>query len=83
MTQPVTTPHPDRLAAIAAGTIVPAVIHPEVGAEDPVLEVADFSLWYGAKRVLHDVSLAVPRVSPRSSAPRAAARVRCCAGSTA
>jgi phosphate transport system ATP-binding protein len=61
MTQPVTSQHPDRLAAIAAGTIVPAVIHPEVGAEDPVLEVADFSLWYGAKRVLHDVSLAVPR----------------------
>jgi phosphate transport system ATP-binding protein len=61
------TPHaatdkrPDRLAAIAAGEIVPAAVHAEVGAESPVLEVDAFSLWYGPKRVLHDISLAVPK----------------------
>ena len=60
------TPHaatdkrPDRLAAIAAGEIVPAAVHAEGGAESPVLEVDAFSLWYGPKRVLHDISLAVP-----------------------
>lgn len=61
MTQPATSPHADRLAAIAAGEIVPAVVHPEVAGETPVVEVDKFSLWYGPKRVLHDVELAIPK----------------------
>jgi phosphate transport system ATP-binding protein len=60
-TQPATSPRPDRLAAIAAGEVVPAVIHPEIAGETAVLEVDDFSLWYSAKRVLFDVNLAVPK----------------------
>lgn len=51
----------DRLAAIAAGQVVPAAIHPEVAAEDPILAVSDFNLWYGSKQVLFDVNLPVPR----------------------
>jgi phosphate transport system ATP-binding protein len=61
MTKPAENPRPDRLAAIAAGEVVPAVVHPEVAGETPVLEIDTFNLWYGPKRVLYDVSLAVPR----------------------
>ncbi len=59
--RPVEAPRPDRLAAIAAGEVVPAVVHPEVATEPSVLEIAGFNLWYGQKRVLFDVNLAVPK----------------------
>jgi phosphate transport system ATP-binding protein len=54
-------PPTDRLAAIAAGRVVPADIHPEVLAEEHVLEVRDFSLWYGQKQALFSNHLSVPR----------------------
>lgn len=54
-------PPTDRLAAIAAGQVVPADIHPEVLREEHVLEIRDFSLWYGEKQALFSNYLAVPR----------------------
>lgn len=61
MMKPAENPRPDRLTAIAAGEVVPAVVHPEVAGETPVLEIDTFNLWYGPKRVLFDVSLDVPK----------------------
>ena len=51
----------DRLAAIVAGEIVPAEIHPEVGRESPILEVRDFNLWYGRKQALFGINLPITR----------------------
>ncbi len=51
----------DRLAAIARGEPVTTVIHPAVAKQDPVLEMQDFSLWYGAKQALHGISLPIPK----------------------
>lgn len=56
-----TSPVTDRLSAIAAGTVVPPEIHPELQDEQLVLEVNDFNLWYGDKQVLFDVNLPVPK----------------------
>ncbi len=50
-----------RLAAIARGEVVPTVTHAAVAKEEPVLEVKDFNLWYGAKQALHGISLNIPR----------------------
>jgi len=52
---------PGRLARIAAGESFPAAVHQEVDGEEPVLEVRDFSLSYGAKQALFDVTLKIPR----------------------
>ncbi len=54
-------PTVDRLTTIAAGQVVPAEVHDEVRAEELVLDVQDFCLWYGDKQVLFDVNLAVPK----------------------
>lgn len=54
-------PPENRLAAVARGEEVPAVIHPEVLREQPVLEVERLALWYGSKQALHQVSLPIPR----------------------
>ena len=51
----------DRLQAIARGESFRAEIHPEVLAEEHVLEIRDFNLWYGASQALHDITMAVPR----------------------
>ena len=51
----------DRLAAVAAGEVVPAVIHPELQDEDFILEVKNFNLWYGQKQALFDVNIPLPR----------------------
>ena len=55
------SPPSDRLAAIAAGQVVPAHVHAEVQEEDYVLDVRDFSLWYGEKQALFSNFLPVPR----------------------
>ena len=55
------SPPSDRLAAIAAGRVIPADVHPEVAAEEAVLEVRDFNLWYGAKQALFSNNLPVPQ----------------------
>ncbi len=49
------------LAAIARGEIREAMVHAEVGKEEPVVEVDAFSLFYGGYQALHDVSMRIPR----------------------
>jgi phosphate transport system ATP-binding protein len=49
------------LEAISRGESVPARIHDAVAKEDPVLRIVNFSLWYGQKQALFDVSLDIPR----------------------
>jgi phosphate transport system ATP-binding protein len=51
----------DRLEAIARGETIEAVIHKRVYDEEPVLEIERFSLWYGHKQALFDVSLPIPK----------------------
>jgi phosphate transport system ATP-binding protein len=51
----------NRLEAISRGEAIQADIHASVGREEPVLQVQDFCLWYGAKKALHNVSMAIPR----------------------
>jgi phosphate transport system ATP-binding protein len=51
----------DLLQSIARGEGVKSVVHEEIASEEIVLEVDDFSLWYGAARALHNVSFAIPR----------------------
>jgi phosphate transport system ATP-binding protein len=50
-----------RLAAVARGETVPAVVHETVAREEAVLEIDRFCFWYGTKQALFDISLAVPR----------------------
>jgi phosphate transport system ATP-binding protein len=50
-----------RMEAIARGEAVQGEIHASVGKEQPVLDVLDFCLWYGQKKALHSVSMAIPR----------------------
>ncbi len=52
---------PNLLERIAAGEIVPTVIHPEMDQEEPELEIIDFNLWYGSKQALHHNELRIPR----------------------
>jgi phosphate transport system ATP-binding protein len=49
-----------RLEAIARGEVVEAVVHRQVYLEKPVLEVDHFSLWYGSKQVLFDLTFPIP-----------------------
>jgi phosphate transport system ATP-binding protein len=51
----------NRLAAIANGEPVEAVIHDAVLNEAPVLEINNFNLWYGDKQALYDISMTVPK----------------------
>jgi phosphate transport system ATP-binding protein len=51
----------NRLDAIGRGENVEPAIHPAVLAEEKVLEVENFSFWYGLKQALFDVSMPIPR----------------------
>jgi len=51
----------DRLEAIARGEHRESVIHRQVYEEQPVVEIERFSLWYGHKQALFDVSMPIPR----------------------
>ena len=51
----------DPLKAIAAGETPPTAIHDSVLAEDPVLEIKDFNLWYGTAQALYSNQINVPR----------------------
>jgi phosphate transport system ATP-binding protein len=51
----------NRLEAIARGEPIEAVVHKAVLAEVPVLTIENFSLWYGQKQALFNVSMAVPK----------------------
>ncbi len=50
-----------RLEAIAAGEKVEAVIHEKVLSAEPAIEVQHFSLWYGKKQAIHEISMPIPR----------------------
>ena len=50
----------DRLVAVAAGMEVPSEVHAEVSAEQAVLEIDTFSLWYGQKQALHGITMPIP-----------------------
>src|ERR1043166_6264122 len=50
-----------RVAAITRGEAIQSYIHPDVGREDPVLQIEDFCLWYGPKKALHNVAMSIPR----------------------
>lgn len=52
---------PGRLERIAAGQKVEAVIHEQLLKAEPALEIQHFSLWYGLKQALHDISMPIPR----------------------
>jgi phosphate transport system ATP-binding protein len=52
---------PNRLQDIAAGKKVDAVIHEQVLQAEPALEIQQFSLWYGKKQALHEISMPIPR----------------------
>ncbi len=54
------TPPTDRLLAVARGFEVPSEVHEKVLAEQPVLEIDRFNLWYGAKQALHRITMPVP-----------------------
>lgn len=57
----VSDPLNNRLARIAAGQKVEAVIHEQVLKAAPAVEIQHFSLWYGKKQALHDISMPIPR----------------------
>ncbi|MEZ5979155.1 MAG: phosphate ABC transporter ATP-binding protein PstB [Planctomycetota bacterium] len=52
---------PSVFDIVAEGKAFPTRIHPEVASEEPVLEVANFDLWYGAKQALYQIGMRVPR----------------------
>lgn len=47
--------------AVSAAESQSALIHPEVHAEDPALEIDRFSLYYGANQALHSITMPVAR----------------------
>src|SRR5690349_14765416 len=51
----------NRLEAIAKGATFDSVIHKAVLAEDPIVEVQNFNLWYGPKQALFNVNMRFPR----------------------
>jgi phosphate transport system ATP-binding protein len=50
-----------RLESIARGGEIEAVVHKQLLGESPVLEIENFSLWYGVKQALFDVTLQIPK----------------------
>jgi phosphate transport system ATP-binding protein len=59
--EPVQLPEGNRLAAIARGEPWTPLIHEAMVAEQNIMEIDRFSLWYGAKRALYDIGLGIPR----------------------
>ncbi len=51
----------NRLEKITRGEPVSTEYHPAVLKETPVLEVDRFSLYYGAKKALHEISMLIPK----------------------
>jgi phosphate transport system ATP-binding protein len=49
-----------QAAPVAAATEGP-YIHPDILAENPVLEIDHFDFWYGDKQALFDINLNIPR----------------------
>ncbi len=53
--------HDGRLLAISRGEAVQTVYHAELAKEDMILQTDKFSLWYGPKQALFDVTMGIPR----------------------
>lgn len=51
----------DRLEAIGRGEPIESVVHKAVYEQPAVLEIENFSLWYGHKQALYDVTLPIPK----------------------
>jgi phosphate transport system ATP-binding protein len=51
----------NRLEAIARGEPIEAIIHKKVLGEEPVLQIENFSLWYGTKQALFDVTMPISK----------------------
>jgi phosphate transport system ATP-binding protein len=51
----------DRLELIARGEPIDAVVHKAVYDEPAILEIEKFSLWYGTKQALYDVTMPIPK----------------------
>ena len=51
----------NRLEAIGRGEPIEAIIHKRVLGEESVLQIENFSLWYGPKQALFDVSMPIPK----------------------
>lgn len=51
----------NRLAAIARGESFPTAMHQTLAAEEVVVDIRDFNLWYGPKKALHNITLGIPR----------------------
>jgi phosphate transport system ATP-binding protein len=49
-----------RLELIARGHSVESVVHPEVLAEQAVVQIHNFQLWYGQKQALFDITMPLP-----------------------
>ena len=47
--------------AIREGRKHEPAVHPELAAEEAILEVHDFNLWYGKTHAIHDISMRVPK----------------------
>ena len=54
-------PAGSRLEAIAKGATFEPVIHKAVLAEEPIVEVENFNLWYGPKQALFNINMRFPR----------------------
>ncbi|MCA1787474.1 MAG: ATP-binding cassette domain-containing protein, partial [Desulfobacteraceae bacterium] len=50
----------NRLTAIAEGLRFPTETHPELGLEASVLDIQDFSLFYGDVQALFDITMTIP-----------------------
>ncbi len=51
----------NRLEEIAAGRKIEAVIHEQALEAEPAVEIEHFSLWYGKKQAIHDISMPIPK----------------------
>ncbi|RMH12138.1 MAG: phosphate ABC transporter ATP-binding protein [Planctomycetota bacterium] len=51
----------DLVEAVRRGQAFPAEIHKSLQGVDAVVDVREFSLWYGASRALYSVSFSIPR----------------------
>ncbi|MEM7200420.1 MAG: phosphate ABC transporter ATP-binding protein PstB [Planctomycetota bacterium] len=54
-------PSSTRLEEVASGAVLRTDTHEEIAAQDAVLHVDKFNLWYGTKQALFDNTMAVPR----------------------
>jgi phosphate transport system ATP-binding protein len=51
----------NRLEAIGRGEPIEAVVHKAIYSEEPILTIENFSLWYGLKQALFNVTMQVPK----------------------